>query len=151
MGEVIESYNGEIVNYMGDGLMALFGLRQRNNPALDAAQASLEMLKALEKDNYYFEAAYGQDLNIRIGIHYGPVVVGGLGAKERQQKSAIGDAVNFASRIEEANKMAGTKLLVSEDVYHRIERKATVGKQLSITPKGKTGEYPLFEIVSLLE
>ena len=151
MGEVIESYDGQIINYMGDGLMALFGLRRTHNPSLNAIRAAFNMQATLEKDKKYFEAAYRKIFNIRIGIHYGAVVVGDLGSVGHRQISAIGDAVNLANRIEEANKEAGTKILVSEDVYSRIQQNVTIGKLFSITPKGKTGTYPLFEIVSISE
>jgi len=149
MGYAIERNGGMINNYMGDGFMALFGLENPEKAAEQAVRAGVEMLEELEKLNPYFENLYSQRLRIGIGIHYGLVVVGNLGAATSQTLTAIGDAVNLASRIESANKQVGTNLLISEETYAEVKELAIVNRRLSVQIPGKSGEYPLYEVVGM--
>jgi adenylate cyclase len=107
------------------------------------------MLEELEKLNPYFETLYRHRLRIGIGIHCGWVVVGKLGASKNQTVTAIGDAVNLASRIEAANKQVGTSFLISEDTYQEVKDLAIVDRRVSVQIPGKSGEYPLYEVVGM--
>ena len=149
VASVINQNHGQIDNFMGDGVMALFGLDNAPNPTLNAVRAGLEMLEQVEAMQPYFELHYKTNFRIGIGVHYGEVVLGAVGAGERRRLTAIGDAVNFASRIESANKEAGTGFLASEDAYAQIQDQVRVGKHFDIKIKGKTGEYSLHEVVGL--
>ncbi len=149
MGYAINRNGGMINNYMGDGLMALFGLENSEKAAEQAVRAGVEMLEELEKLNPYFETLYRHRLRIGIGIHCGLVVVGNLGAEQNQSVTAIGDAVNLASRIEAANKQVGTSLLISEETYQEIKDLAIVNQCVSVKIPGKSGEYPLYEVVGM--
>jgi adenylate cyclase len=149
MGYVINRNGGMINNYMGDGFMALFGLENSEKAAEQAVRAGVEMLEELEKLNPYFETLYRHRLRIGIGIHCGLAVVGNLGAQKNQTVTAIGDAVNFASRIESANKQVGTSLLISEETYLETKDLAIVNQCVSVKIPGKSGEYPLYEVVGM--
>ncbi len=149
MGYAINRNGGMINNYMGDGFMALFGLENSDKAAEQAVRAGVEMLEELDKLNPYFETLYHHRLRIGIGIHCGLAVVGNLGAKKNQTVTAIGDAVNFASRIESANKQVGTSLLISEETYLEIKDLAIVNQCVSVKIPGKSGEYPLYEVVGM--
>ncbi len=150
MGRVIKRHGGYIDNYMGDGLMALFGVDDPRDSTLRAVEAGLEMLEAVEQMRTYLENIYGMSFKIGVGVHYGEVVLGSIGAKDARRMTAIGDAVNLASRIEQANKELGTRLLVSENAYNEIHQRACVGGEFVDTPlKGKSGRYKLYEIIGL--
>ncbi|MEG4005070.1 adenylate/guanylate cyclase domain-containing protein [Microcoleus sp. Pol11C1] len=149
MGFAINRNGGMINNYMGDGLMALFGLENPEKAAEQAVRAGVEMLEELEKLNPYFENLYRHRLRIGIGIHCGWVVVGNLGALKNQTVTAIGDAVNLASRIEAANKQVGTSLLISEETYQEVKELAIVNRCILVEIPGKSGEYPLYEVVGM--
>jgi len=118
MGDIILQYGGTINNVMGDGIMALFEDRPgAAHPALRATRAAMEINTGVELcGKPYFARAYGADLAIGVGIHYGPVIAGQIGHSESRRLTVIGETVNFASRIESANKQTGTTLLVSENV-----------------------------------
>jgi adenylate cyclase len=148
--KVIENYGGYIDNYMGDGLMALFGHNDAPDAALRAVSAGLTMLKEVEKRARHFEELYGVNVRIGVGVHHGNVVVGTIGAGDRQRMTAIGDAVNFASRIESANKKYGTKLLISNDVHRQVASRVTVGRRIQhAIIEGKSGEHVLYEVRGL--
>ncbi|WP_293148873.1 adenylate/guanylate cyclase domain-containing protein [Microcoleus sp. bin48.metabat.b7b8b9.023] len=149
MGYAINRNGGMINNYMGDGFMALFGLENSEKAAEQAVRAGVEMLEELDKLNPYFETLYHHRLRIGIGIHCGLAVVGNLGAQKNQTVTAIGDAVNFASRIEAANKQVGTSLLISEETYEEVKDLAIVNQCVSVKIPGKSGEYPLYEVVGM--
>jgi len=147
---VIESYGGYVDNYMGDGLMALFGHDDTPDAAFRAVSAALTMLEEVEKRSRHFEELYGVRVRIGVGIHQGSVVVGMIGAGERQRMTVIGDAVNFASRIESANKKYGTELLISNEVHRYIADRITVGRQIEhVVIEGKTGQHVLHEVKGL--
>jgi adenylate cyclase len=151
MGRAIAQFGGRIDNYMGDGLMALFGLREAESKDVGAARravhAAFAMLAAMDALKPYLETAYGRSFDMRIGIHYGEAVVGSVGAIGSERVTAIGDAVNFASRIENANKLAGTRLLVSEALHAEVQS-LRIGRTLRVPIHGKSGEYALFEVLA---
>ena len=152
MGKVITRHGGYISDYIGDGIMALFGIENPAEAALRAVKAGVEMLAAVEKLNPYLETMYKKSFQIRIGMHYGEAVVGTIGIANIKKLAAIGDAVNFASRIEAANKELGTRFLISEDTYHQVRDHVRVNRCcIHVTLRGKSGEYVLYEVIGLNE
>jgi adenylate cyclase len=151
MGDTVLRHGGYIDKYIGDGLMALFGLEQ---PDADAAcraavACALEMLTALPELNAYLARQFGQELRVGIGVHAGAVIVADLGHPLKRQLTAIGDVVNVASRIETATKEVGVSLLVSDEVLSRLGPGVRVGKQASVPLKGVSAPPVLTEIVGL--
>jgi Adenylate cyclase, family 3 (some proteins contain HAMP domain) len=151
MGVVINRNGGQIDNYMGDGLMALFGIDNESGAALRAVNAGLEMIAATEQLKPYLEAIYGKSFQIGVGIHYGEVVVGAIGAQSLKRVTAIGDAVNLASRIEAANKQADTKLLISQETYDEVNDRVQIRKTIKVSLPGKKGEFSLYEVNGLTQ
>jgi adenylate cyclase len=149
MGSVIVRNGGQIDNYMGDGLMALFGLSGKGGAALNAVHAALEMVEAVDRLRVYFEANYAKNFRIGIGVHYGEVVVGTVGAVGSRKITAIGDAVNFASRIEAANKAKGTRILISEPTYKQVRRRVSVNRHIAVALPGRTRNCDLYEVTGL--
>lgn len=146
MAQVINRHGGTINVYMGDGLMALFGLEDPERAVERAVRAGVEMLTAVEDLNPSLEMLYQRRLEIGIGIHYGGAVIGTIGDPKSPKMTAIGDAVNLASRIEAANKKLGTKLLISEEAYQETQAQVVVGDRFHLQLPGKSGEYCLYEV-----
>lgn len=149
VGQAITRHRGEINNYIGDGLMALFGLDTESDAAMNAIRAGLDMLDAVERLRPYLENVYTQSFQIGIGVHLGEVVIGSIGYDQTRRMTAIGDAVNFASRIESANKQAGTRFLISEDTFTEVKDRIHTGKSVELSLAGKSGCYTLYEVVGL--
>ncbi|EKQ69367.1 family 3 adenylate cyclase [Leptolyngbyaceae cyanobacterium JSC-12] len=146
MAQVINRHSGTINIYMGDGFMALFGVENPDRAVERAVRAGVEMLAAVEDLNPSLEMLYQRRLKIGIGIHYGDTVIGTIGDPESPQMTAIGDAVNLASRIETANKKLGTNLLISEEAFQETKAHVIVNRQFKVQLPGKSGEYCLYEV-----
>ena len=120
MGEAVESAGGRIDKFIGDGVMALFGIEEGPDEgcrrALDAAN---RMAAALAHLNAALQMDLDQMLKIGIGIHCGPAIVGAMGHGSVLHLTAVGDAVNTASRLESATKEFGAQLVISEEVAER--------------------------------
>ena len=82
MREVIISNGGEVNNYIGDAILAIFSLNESRQQTIRAIKSALQML--IEMDNFqkYLEEAYDESFDIRIGIHFGEVIVGTVGHGE---------------------------------------------------------------------
>jgi adenylate cyclase len=148
MSRVIRQYQGYINAYMGDGLMALFETTDPASGAIQAIRAGLAMLKEMENLRPYLQDLFHRSFDIRIGLHYGQVVTGALGALGDRRETVIGDAVNVASRIETVNKKAGTRFLVSEVVFDLVREKLQVGKCLEVNLPGKSQIHTLYEVLA---
>lgn len=148
MGEVVARNGGCIDNYIGDGLMVLFGVHDPQDAAKKAVKAGVEMLEAVERFAPYLMNLYGVSFRIGIGVHAGEAVVGSIGTGRSRRITAIGDAVNFASRIESANKKANTSFLISEQTYAEVKEFVTVNPAVRLTLPGKSGEYTLYEVTA---
>jgi adenylate cyclase len=146
MGEVIQQHHGQISDYVGDGIMALFGVSNSSMVVEDAVKSALEMFKVLPELNEYLQQMFNRQFQIRIGIHYGKVVIGHVGIDAMSKLAAVGDAVNMASRIENKNKELGTSFLVSEDAYRQVRHFVQPEKEYTIEIKGKKGSYKVYEI-----
>jgi len=117
MGEAIEQSGGHLDKFIGDGVMALFGLEDSPEiAAKKALTAAKAMATELEIMNNSLKADLGEPLRIGIGVHMGHVIVGEMGYGKATSITAIGDAVNTASRLEAMNKEHGSQLIFSEKV-----------------------------------
>lgn len=151
MDKAIRHQNGYINFYMGDGLMALFETRDAAAGAECAVRAGLAMLAEMKKMQSYLQELYHRSFDIRIGLHFGQVVAGAIGALGDRKETVIGDAVNVASRIETANKELGSRFLISEVVYEFVKDKICVGKIAEVNLPGKSRVHNLYEVVGLLK
>jgi predicted ATPase/class 3 adenylate cyclase len=132
----VYKYEGVVDKITGDGLMAIFGAPiSHENNAERAVRAALEMQSDLFQLSRELKRDQGIDLNVRIGLHSGWVVVGGIGANDLVLNyTAIGDTVNLAHRIEEA--AAPGAILVSETVYKQVRALIDCQQITALFPKG---------------
>ena len=111
---IINSHSGIVNKFLGDGFMAVFGAPVDDKEQCShAIRASLEILRQVEGLN---QLGSIPPTRLGIGLHVGQAVTGNVGSSERKEYTIIGDVVNLASRIEQANKPLGSSLLVSEAV-----------------------------------
>jgi class 3 adenylate cyclase/predicted ATPase len=97
----IESFEGHVAQYLGDGLLVYFGYpRAHEDDAERAVRAALGVMDATEGLNEHLEQDHGVRLGARIGIHTGPVVLGEMGGGERRETLALGETANVAARLQ---------------------------------------------------
>ena len=115
MEQCIVKHKGIINKYIGDAIMAIFGVPLSNpNQALDAYNCCLDMRKTLIELNKELEAENLPQIRFGIGLHTGNVLAGNIGSNSRMEYTVIGDTVNVASRIESLCKEYNCDLLISE-------------------------------------
>ncbi|MBI5688011.1 MAG: hypothetical protein HZC54_23305 [Verrucomicrobia bacterium] len=148
MSDGIAQHSGTVDKYIGDAVMAFWNA-PRPNPAhaADACRAALANQRQLDRLNEQWRAAGKPVFRTRIGLHTGPVVVGNIGSEHRMNYTVIGDTVNLASRLENLNKLYGTRILISETT------RAEAGSAISARPvdraniKGKTTVVTVYELL----
>lgn len=119
-GQAIETAGGRLDKFIGDGVMAIFGLD--SDPALacrQALEAARLMSLALDDLNEALSGDLDLPLRIGIGLHAGPTIVGEMGYERATQLTAIGDVVNTASRLESMTKEFAVELVVSQELLER--------------------------------
>ncbi|MDA3899650.1 MAG: adenylate/guanylate cyclase domain-containing protein [Spirochaetes bacterium] len=151
IGSVIDSNGGYIDKYMGDGIMAIFGLDHdnRDHHEMLAAKSAVEMIIAVNDFNTYLKNHFAHTFKIGIGLHTGNVIIGNLGFSRKKEYTALGDTVNTASRIESLNKRTGTSILVSDTTYKKIKNDFLWKKTFKTKVKGKTEPITVHELIDL--
>ena len=146
MVSIVESYGGRIDNYIGDGMLALFGLEDQPDPALSAVKSALDMCNEIDDMKPYLKTMYGESFDIGVGIHFGDVVVGDVGAGISKRLTAIGEAVNFASRVESANKQFKSRVLISVETHDQIKDVISIKDFVRTNLPGIEERVTLYEI-----
>lgn len=149
LANIILENRGTIDKYIGDSVMAFWGApRHVKSPCLHAARAALLSIKQLAILNELWELEGKPLLHTRIGLHYGEMIVGNIGSKERINYTVVGDNVNTANRLVDVNKVYGTSILVSEPFYNRIHHKFVLRLVDHVTLKGKKTVTQLYELLA---
>jgi class 3 adenylate cyclase/nitrite reductase/ring-hydroxylating ferredoxin subunit len=149
VGDIIERNGGFIDKFVGDGLMSVFGVDDQPDAPLRSVRAALQTLEAVDRMKPFFASMYEADFDIRIGLHYGEAVLGSLGSIGHERLTAIGDVVNVASRVEIANKDAGTRLLISSALHEQVKEAVEVVDFVRVRLRGTSERMTLYEIGAL--
>ena len=138
MGRAIEAAGGRVDKFIGDGVMALFGIeRGPQSGCREALAAARLMSERLSELNVSLRIELDRPLRIGIGIHCGPVIVGEMGYGNAAAITAIGDAVNTASRLEQLTKEYDCELVASEETIERAGFDLTGFARHEIEIRGK--------------
>jgi adenylate cyclase len=150
MTRVVFEEGGTLDKYIGDALMAFWGapLGQEDH-ALRACRAALCFLEVLETLRPAWRAEGLPNIEIGVGISSGPMAVGNMGSDVRFDYTVMGDAVNLASRLEGANKLFQTQILVSEETWRRVESRARGRRLGSLRVRGRSEPVRVWELRGL--
>jgi adenylate cyclase len=148
MLEPIQNHGGVVDKFMGDAIMAVWGVPEgRPDDAIRALQAAQGMGTALEKHNKTRVEAGLSPLAQGIGLHLGEVVAGNIGTRKRRQYTVVGDAVNIASRLEAMTKEHRVPVLVSQSVIDAAGRPSDgVEHRGTVTVRGRTAPVGIFSL-----
>jgi adenylate cyclase len=145
MAKIIFENQGSLDKYIGDALVAVFGsLVHVENPAQNAVEASIQMMKTLPELNKHWTEEFDFSMDIGIGITTGEVFLGNIGSPERMEFTVIGDTVNVASRFSGLAK-AG-QILVTRETFSQLRKETRFVEHPPTEVKGKTGKLEVFEI-----
>ena len=149
MVEIIKKHGGTIDKFIGDAIMAEFGTpvsyEDNCRRAVMAAYEMRDALPGIEMGDLVMPD--GMVFNIGIGIHYGEVIVGSIGSKDKTDYTVIGDNVNLASRLEGLTKTYGTQILVSESVRADAGEDSFSFRHLDdVRVKGKKNAVPIYAV-----
>jgi adenylate cyclase len=144
----IQQFGGTIDKYIGDAVMAVWGAPvSREDDALRAVGAGLQMQAAITRENERLERRYGVRLSLRIGINTGEVVAGLLAGDVQQAYTVVGDAVNTAQRLESVAPL--NTVLVGESTYLLARRAFRFEAVPPVTLKGKSEPVPAYRAIGL--
>ena len=150
MTEIIQKYSGTIIEFIGDGIMAIFGAPvPTTEHATQAVVAAVEMQARMKKINDW-NAAHGYpELNMGIGINTGDVIVGNIGSEKRTKYGVTGANVNLCGRIESYT--VGGQVLVSPTTIGKINCKLNVAGTMEVLPKGVNVPITLSHVIGVGE
>lgn len=145
MTDVIQAHNGTIIEFIGDGILAIFGAPEpSDNHAEDAVVAALEMQDRMEEINNWNREHDYPVLEMGIGINTGEVIVGNIGSEKRTKYGVVGSHVNLCGRIESYT--VGGQVLISSATRDMIDRELEIAKKMTVYPKGANGELELSHV-----
>jgi adenylate cyclase len=138
MGRAVEAAGGHVDKFIGDGVMALFGIERGPEAGCREALAAARLMsERIPELNTSLQAELDQPLRIGIGIHFGATIVGEMGYGNAAAITAIGDAVNTASRLESLTKNFACELVVSEKTVSRAGLDLSAFPQREIEIRGR--------------
>jgi adenylate cyclase len=151
MNEPIHKNNGFIDKFIGDAVMALFDRPTGTNTdkAQDAIRAALDLRFAINLYNQHRSNCNYPPVNIGIGIHFGPVIIGTVGSDDRMDTTVIGDSVNIAFRLETLAPKYNTDIVISAQTLHQAEAKSLFEYRLLdwVRVKGRKSPIEVYEII----
>jgi class 3 adenylate cyclase/tetratricopeptide (TPR) repeat protein len=143
--EVLARHGGTVAKFIGDAVMAVYGIPQlHEDDALRAVRGAAELDDALAELNGELEAAWGVRLALRTGVNTGEVVVGDA---VHGQEIVVGDAVNVAARLEQAANPG--EVLIGEQTWRLVRDAATVEPVAPLAVKGKGDPVVAFRLLGV--
>lgn len=143
----VKNYHGIISDVIGDAMLAIWATPlTETQHRINACHAALEIKRAIDG----FNRSQSHQLPTRLGLHYGQMRLGNVGAMEHYEYRAVGDIVNTATRIEGLNKLLGTHVLVSASVIEGLTGFFTREMGVFIL-KGKTFPVIIFELIARID
>ncbi len=148
MTDIILRYEGYLDKYDGDAIVSIFGIPvEQQDHAVRACNAALDMRKELVILRQMWKRQGKPAFEVRIGINSGPMIAGNIGGKDRFDYTAIGDNMNLASRLERANKIYGTSIIISEETFYLVHEKFWCRELDAIRVKGKNNPVRIYELL----
>ncbi len=146
MVDLVFEYQGTLDKYVGDALMAVFGVPV---PLPDAATRAVQCAASMQRRLAELQAEGRTPIQgMRLGINTGEAIVGNIGSDKRMDFTVIGDAVNVAARLQELAKELEADTLVSEATYRQVEGRFQMEKLTPVVLRGRQEATPIYRLVA---
>jgi adenylate cyclase len=151
MTEIILAHKGTVDKFIGDAIMAFWGapLPIADHASL-ACETALEMVAAMRVLQKSWKTQGFPAISLRIGLHTGPVVAGNVGSKKHFNYTVMGDTVNLAARLERANKVYGTEIMMSDTTYRRLGNTFLVRELDLVQVHGRAQPVMVYELLGFM-
>ncbi len=144
---IVFNHGGTLDKFLGDGLMAVFGVPQALDDApLRAVRAAVEMQACAKRINAALPPT-ADPFRIGVGIAHGVVIQGNIGSPDRMEFTVIGDTVNYAARLQALSKDLAHDIIVSEEVYEGAKASFWFRRMPPVKVRGKAGEQALYAVI----
>lgn len=149
MVECIQKEGGMLDKFIGDAIMAAFGVPVNHEDDEDrAVRAAIAMITGLFEWNKGRAAEGKKPVDMGVGLNTGEVVTGNIGSPKRMDYTMIGDGVNLASRLESACKQYFARILISEFTLAKLKEKKHITREVDrVVVKGKTEAVAIYEVL----
>jgi adenylate cyclase len=148
MTDIITRYQGTIDEFMGDGILVLFGAPTvRENDADRAVACAIAMQQAMPSVNEKMQELGLPKLEMGIGINTGEVVVGNIGSEKRSKYGVVGDQVNLTYRVE--GYTVGGQILASESTIQALSSDVITDEEREVQPKGVHKPIMIYEVIGI--
>lgn len=148
MTEIIQKHSGTIIEFIGDGIMALFGAPVESDKSPShAVAAAVEMQARMEEVNRWNEQNGYPELEMGIGINTGDMIVGNIGSEKRTKYGVCGSNVNLCGRIESYT--TGGQIIISPETRRQVPEELTVEEEITVKPKGVDQPLTLSRITGI--
>jgi adenylate cyclase len=152
MVDIVFRHDGTLDKFIGDAVMGVWGNLTTEAPAINAERAvrtAHEMRLALDRLNVRWRAEGRREFAFGIGIHHGEAVFGNIGSEQKKEPTAIGDAVNLASRLEGVTKFCGVDIVLSEAVEEAVRGKFRLMPLGALRVVGRSRPVGIFWLAGL--
>lgn len=154
MNDPIHQNGGFIDKFIGDAIMALFDHPdgEDSDKAKDAVHAAIDLRYALNVYNQHRKNSGYPPINIGVGVHFGPVIIGTVGSDDRMDTTVIGDSVNIAHRLEALAPKFGSDIIVSAQLLKTAQAKGQFSYRILdwVRVKGRKTPIEIYEILDHL-
>ncbi len=148
MIEIINAWQGNILEFVGDAIVVVFGAPRKNSySARDAAACAVAMQRRMSAVNDWNREQGYPDLAMGIGLHIGEAILGNIGSETRMKYDMIGRNVNLASRVQ--GYTAGGQILATGELVKAAGELVLLNKSgtITVTPKGISSQIQLYDII----
>ncbi|MBF0383262.1 MAG: hypothetical protein HQL69_19740 [Magnetococcales bacterium] len=145
MTDIILRYNGTIIEFLGDGILVLFGAPvSRDDDPQRAVACAVEMQQAMQGINNHNSSLGLPDLYMGVGINTGLVIAGNIGSEKRSKYGVVGTTINLTARIESLT--VGGQILISENTKNSCGELLRIDSDFSTQPKGVKEPITIYQV-----
>ena len=150
MIEVILRQHGRVQDFIGDGILGVFGAPGHDpDHAWHASLSALEMQVAIRQLGDRWERESGISFALGVAVHTGEVFAGAVGSPKQRKYAVVGDPVNTVARLEEVNRNLGTEIVMSGDALTLVRERVDVQPRGVFAMRGRSHAVEVFELLGV--